>query len=75
VAQCDEDVDGEQHRQLLLSRVRSVAFAALGAGVTEAELAEALQVAVDADARRTAAWAELATVTPRPRHLALVSRR
>ncbi len=41
-------------RDLLLSRFRCVAFAALGEGVTEAELVQALQTAVAADARREA---------------------
>lgn len=37
---------------LLLRRFRCVAFAALGEGITEAELREALRVAVLADAQR-----------------------
>jgi hypothetical protein len=45
------DDDEPTARRLLLSRFRSVAFAALGEGVTEAELLEALQVAVAADIR------------------------
>jgi hypothetical protein len=43
-----------QQRALLLSRFRSVAFAALGADVTEAELREALATAVDAHSKREA---------------------
>lgn len=48
-----------QQQMMLLSRFRSVAFAALGADVTEAELREALATAVAAHARRE--------TPPRPR--------
>jgi hypothetical protein len=45
----DADPDA---RFLLLHRFRCVAFAALGADVTEQELLDAVQVAVRADQRR-----------------------
>lgn len=49
-----DPVTEPQQRFLLLSRFRSVAFAALGADVTEAELREALATAVAAHTQREA---------------------
>lgn len=45
-------VDELDSRAVLLRRVRCVAFAALGEGISEAELLEAVKVAVLADRRR-----------------------
>jgi hypothetical protein len=61
-----EQEDPEPETQfLLVRRFRSVAFAALGAGISEADLHAALAVAVAADRRRTA-WSE------RRQHLRIV---
>ncbi len=49
-------------KAMLLRRYRCVAFAALGAKVTKAELLEALETAVEADQRREAARPHLELV-------------
>lgn len=46
---------GDGSKTLLLKRLRCVAFAALGAGATEAELDEAIRSALDAQTRLLAA--------------------
>jgi hypothetical protein len=63
-----EDLEPDA-RFLLVHRFRAVAFAALGADVTETELLAALAVAVRADERRRAAEAP---PPPRRNHLHVV---
>lgn len=63
--------DGQDDAQdRLLRMYRCVAFAALDAGVSEPELRDALQVAVDADTARSR-MSQVAA--PRQRHLKLAT--